>query len=69
MDSMDKSIWIPWNKSIWILWNSPYGFHGMVHIDTTILIVIVSLLYLSKEEFYNIGELNPQPKQGEQCSN
>src|ERR1700749_5254075 len=33
MDSMDKSIWIPWNKSIWISWNSPCGFHGMVHID------------------------------------
>ena len=69
MDSMDKSIWIPWNKSIWIPWNSPCGFHGMVHIDTTILIVIVSLLYLSRKEFYNIGELNPRPKQGEQCSN
>ena len=62
-----------------------HGFHGQVHMDsmeqvhvdsmewsiwmTTILIVIVSLPYLSKKAFYNIRELNPRPKQGEQCSN
>jgi hypothetical protein len=31
LESMDHSMWIPWNHSTW----NPYGFHGLDSMDST----------------------------------
>ena len=67
MDSMDKSIWIPWNSPYGFHGKSPCGVHGTNPNGINDYYIYIVLTILSKNQICIVIELNPQPQHKEQC--
>ena len=67
MDSMDKSIWIPWNSPYGFHGTSPCGVHGTNPDGINDYYIYIVLTILSKNQICIVMELNPQPQHKEQC--